>query len=339
MGFWDESFWLPENVSWNDLKSNATVLYPDVYDLLSTVKYGGVMLLVRVLIECFIFLPIGHIFGYIDAPQGISNRIVAHLKFGFAGKSKFKRVAETAWRFTFFVFAWFFGLAVMWNEPQLRDVTECWRNWPHHPISAGVWWYYMIETSFYWALLFSSVAFDIRRADFLQMTLHHTVTLLLLYMSFTMNMVRVGTLILFSHDLADIFIELGKLFRYANWQIPLMVLFVVFLILWTLTRLIYFPFWIIYSVLFDAPSLIQSNYRWENLLQRPIVPRILVAMLLCLLLLHIFWTYLIVMIAVNSISGGELDDIREGDETSDEEMKKTTRTSNNVKRGDEKKTQ
>lgn len=45
------------------------------------------------------------------------------------------------------------------------------------------------------------------------------------------------------------------------------------------------------------------------------------------------------MIAVNSISGGELDDIREGDETSDEEMKKTTRTSNNVKRGDEKKTQ
>lgn len=42
-------------------------------------------------------------------------------------------------------------------------------------------------------------------------------------------------------------------------------------------------------------------------------------MLFCLLILHIFWTYLIVKVALTTIHGGELDDIRESDETGNNE--------------------
>ncbi|VDN60480.1 unnamed protein product [Dracunculus medinensis] len=319
MGIWDDSFWLPENVTWNDLKSTSAVRYPDVNDLYYVIKYTLILLFVRILVESFIFLPLGIFFGWVDVSYGTINRISAHLCFGFAGKSKFKRVAETAWRFLFYSCIWLAGLFILWNEPQMRDVAECWRNWPHHPISESVWWYYIIETSFYCALLFSSLAFDIKRDDFWQMTLHHTITIILLFMSFTMNMVRAGTLVLFCHDLADIFIELGKLFRYAGWETALLIDFIVFFFLWVLTRLIYYPFWFIRSVLFDAPALIQSDYRWQNLLEKPIVPRILATMLFCLLILHIFWTYLIVKVALTTIHGGELDDIRESDETGNNE--------------------
>uniref|UniRef100_A0A0N5AM97 TLC domain-containing protein n=1 Tax=Syphacia muris TaxID=451379 RepID=A0A0N5AM97_9BILA len=314
MWLMNERLWLPEGVKWSDLESNGTARYPHYTDLRYTIKFGAVMLLVRILMECFVFLPLGSYFGWVVSPDPLLRRILTHLNFGFAGNSKFKRVAETAWRFSYYVFAWFFGLYVLKNEPQLRDITECWRNWPHHTLSAGVWWYYIIETSFYWSLLFSSLVFDIRRADFIQLILHHSVTILLLFMSYSMNMIRVGTLVLFSHDIADIFIEMGKLFRYARWNTALKVDYVVFMITWILTRLIYYPFWIIWSILFDAPSFIQASYRWENFSQNPIVPRILVAMLLCLLVLHIFWTYTIIMVAVKSAESGEIDDIRELDE-------------------------
>lgn len=55
---------------------------------------------------------------------------------------------------------------------------------------------------------------------------------------------------------------------------------------------------------------LQADYRWENLRQLPVVPRLFVMMLLFLLLLHVYWTYLIIKIAIKSVQGN-IDDIRE----------------------------
>lgn len=77
-----------------------------------------------------------------------------HLNFGFAKDSKFKRIAETAWRFTFYTTLWIVGLYVLKDEPQFKNIKECWINWPNHYITNKVWWYYMVETAFYWSLLF-----------------------------------------------------------------------------------------------------------------------------------------------------------------------------------------
>lgn len=83
------------------------------------------------------------------------TRICNHLCFGFASnKDKFKRVAETAWRFTFYTSIWIFGLIVLHDKPQFKNIDDCWRNWPNHSITTDVWWYFIIETGFYWALLF-----------------------------------------------------------------------------------------------------------------------------------------------------------------------------------------
>lgn len=56
-------------------------------------------------------------------------------------------------------------------------------------------------------LLFNScriLFLDAKRSDFWQMLVHHFITLALIGVSWTMNMVRVGTLILVSHDAVDI---------------------------------------------------------------------------------------------------------------------------------------
>jgi ceramide synthetase len=30
------------------------------------------------------------------------------------------------------------------------DIKHCWYNYPHHSIANDIWWYYMVEMSFYW---------------------------------------------------------------------------------------------------------------------------------------------------------------------------------------------
>ncbi|CAJ0594212.1 unnamed protein product [Cylicocyclus nassatus] len=201
----------------------------------------------------------------------------------FCWKKQIQRVAECGWRLSFYVCAWIAGLTILMGEPQLKDVSECWRGWPHHNLTTAVWWYYILEASFYWAFFIETLCVDVRRADFLQMLLHHGITILLLYLSWSMNMVGVGKLVLFVHDAADIYI----------WETTLNVIFVIFLAVWTGTRLVYYPFWIMRSSWFDAPEMIQSSYRWTNLWQRPLVPRVSMVMLSALLVLHVFWTYVI----------------------------------------------
>lgn len=124
--------------------------------------------------------------------------------------------------------------------------------------------------------------------------------------------------------------ELGKLFRYACWNNAVTGVFIVFLVTWIATRLIYFPIWIIKPLIFEAPESIQKSYRWENLFQRPIVPRIIVIMLCILLILHIFWTYILLKIAVKSLKSG-VDDIREDSDFEDTDVEDENKTLKNKK--------
>uniref|UniRef100_A0A7E4WBF3 TLC domain-containing protein n=1 Tax=Panagrellus redivivus TaxID=6233 RepID=A0A7E4WBF3_PANRE len=312
LNFWEESFWLPQSATWDDFKSNGTIRYPQASELQYTVLVGAILLITRILVESFVFLPIGVAFGWIDTTnEGFCSRVFGHLFGGFAGRRKFKRVAESAWRFTYYFFSFFIGLYIISKEPQFKDVDDCWRDYPHQNVNDAVWWYYVVETGFYWSLFFSTFVFDVRRSDFWQMVIHHVITISLLSISFTVNCVRVGTLILLSHDAADVLIELGKLFRYAHWNTALNILYVIFMLVWIGTRLIYYPFWVIHSVIYTAPPLIQANYRWEDVFQAPMIPRVLAVMLISLVGLHVFWTYLLIKIAIKSRNSGSLDDIRE----------------------------
>lgn len=75
--------------------------------------------------------------------------------------------------------------------------------------------------------------------------------------------------------------------------------------------------------------MIQENYQYGLLNQRPIVPRILVGMLCALVFLHIFWTWLLIKIAIKASSGGELDDVREeSDDEAEVEPVKTQKKRN-----------
>ena len=98
-----------------------------------------------------------------------------------------------------------------------------------------IWWYYMLELSFYWSLSISQF-FDVKRKDFWEMLIHHITTISLIMFSWTAHFTRIGTLVMILHDCADHLLELAKLFRYASYRKTCDAIFVVFSIVWVITR-------------------------------------------------------------------------------------------------------
>ena len=77
-------------------------------------------------------------------------------------------------------------------------------NYPYHDIERSVWWYYMIELTFYWSLSISQF-FDVKRKDFVEMFIHHVTTIALLSFSWTCNLTRyqfhTSLIVLFRNEL------------------------------------------------------------------------------------------------------------------------------------------
>ena len=65
-------------------------------------------------------------------------------------------------------------------------------------------------------------------------------------LSWMCNLFRVGTLVLWVHDCADVFLESAKMLKYAGREAVSDILFYLFAISWMVTRLGYFPAWILY---------------------------------------------------------------------------------------------
>ncbi|KAK3562389.1 hypothetical protein QTP86_033526, partial [Hemibagrus guttatus] len=154
------------------------------------------------------------------------------------------------------------------------------------------YWYYILEMSFYWSLLFS-ITFDVKRKDFKEQIIHHLATLTLLAFSWCGNYIRAGTLVMLVHDASDVFLESAKIFNYAKWEKTCNGIFVLFAVVFMVTRLVIFPFWIIHCTWVYPPDYypVFFGYYFFN------------AMLVILLMLHIFWAYLILRMVKKFLLG------------------------------------
>ncbi|XP_052739048.1 ceramide synthase 5 isoform X1 [Bicyclus anynana] len=214
--------------------------------------------------------------------------------------SKLTKFCENAWRCTFYFYNFSYGMFILWDKEWLWDIDQCYIGYPHQGTTSDIWWYYMMSAAFYWALTMSQF-WDVRRKDFWQMFVHHIATIALLSFSWVCNLHRIGTLVLLLHDCTDIFLEAAKALKYANYQKLCDALFAVFTVLWIVTRLGIYPFYIIWSTSIRAPMLLPMFAAYY----------IFNALLCLLLALHMLWTWLILQVAYKSINAGKMEgDIR-----------------------------
>ncbi|XP_052003468.1 ceramide synthase 2-like [Xyrauchen texanus] len=341
--FWQEHLWFPEGLGWADLEDRDGHVYAKARDLWVALPIALLFLMIRLLFERVVATPLASLLGIKETVR----RQVAHnqtLESYYCNTTKnptqssveklckqtcwterqvqhwfrrrrnqdrpnvLKKFCEASWRFTFYLLAFICGLGALIDKPWLYDLEEMWKGFPTLTLLPSQYWYYMLELGFYVSLLFS-VASDVKRKDFKEQIVHHLATITLISFSWCVNYIRAGTLIMFLHDSADYLLESAKMFNYARWKNACNYLFILFAGVFIITRLIIFPFWImyctwVYPVTLYAPFF---GYYFFN------------GLLLVLQCLHIFWAALIVRLAFRFLtSNSSVEDERSDKEETDE---------------------
>ncbi|EFX70868.1 hypothetical protein DAPPUDRAFT_309267 [Daphnia pulex] len=204
---------------------------------------------------------------------------------------------ECGWRFTYHTTLFIIGVLMLSDKSWLWNIDECWTDFPNQRISADVWWYYIIHLSVYMSHTCSQLL-SRKRSDFVEMFIHHVVTILLMTLSWVSNTVRIGTLVLVVHDSADIFMEAARIAKFLKYPRICNLGFGLFFIIWIISRLGIFPFYILKNIWFDAAI---------DVLGSPVIA-LLILLLYVLLGLHLFWTFLILKILYQFIISGKIAD-------------------------------
>uniref|UniRef100_H2ZRD2 Homeobox domain-containing protein n=1 Tax=Ciona savignyi TaxID=51511 RepID=H2ZRD2_CIOSA len=337
--FWNDWFWLPEGHSFKNMKPDGRFAQP--LDLIYLLGWGVAICCIRKIFEFCFSNKIARVMGVsnklarppeipvLDAQFELtsqpSDAIIAELckkvdmtqrdverwfrkRRNFEKPDMVKKLGEASWRFCFYAFVFIYGVVTLHDAPWVWDTEHCWIGYPQ-TMWKSVYYYYMFEGGFYISLLFT-VSTDVRRKDFYEQIIHHISTILLISFSYISNFTRIGSLILIIHDSADVFLELAKCFMYAKndkWADRFFALFVTSFLF---TRLFLFPVFALY------PSFVK--------LRRHMKPwpayMIMSSVATILQFLHVFWSYLIVKMALRVIvTGQKPKDSRSDDEDSGED--------------------
>ncbi|XP_042200125.1 ceramide synthase 6 isoform X2 [Callorhinchus milii] len=342
--FWNERFWLPHNVTWADLKNTEGAEYPQASDLYLAFPVALAIFLVRLLFERFIAKPcalrlqiqaarprkahpnaiLEKVFTSITKSpderrlEGLSKQLdwdVRKIQSWFRHRrnqdkpSTLTKFSESMWRLVFYFYIFSYGVRFLSKVPWFWDTRHCWYNYPYQQLTVDMYYYYTVELSFYWSLMFSQFT-DIKRKDFFVMLLHHFATVGLITFSYVNNMLRVGTLVMCLHDASDSLLEAAKLANYAKYQRICDSLFMAFGFVFVSTRLGIYPVWILKTTLFESWEIIGPYPSWW----------VFNTLLIVLQILHGIWSYLIIRIAYKSIMKGKVSkDDRSDIESSSED--------------------
>uniref|UniRef100_A0A8C5L3Z5 Ceramide synthase 6 n=1 Tax=Jaculus jaculus TaxID=51337 RepID=A0A8C5L3Z5_JACJA len=314
--FWNERFWLPHNVTWADLKNTEEATFPQAEDLYLAFPLAFCIFMVRLIFERFVAKPCAMALNIqASGPQiaqpnailekvftaitkhpdekrleGLSKQLdwdVRSIQRWFRQRrnqekpSTLTRFCESMWRFSFYIYVFSYGVRFLKK----------------------------VGTTKLFYIIFSLIYK--KHFDFGIMFLHHLITICLIIFSYVNNMARVGTLVLCLHDSADALLEAAKMANYAKFQKMCDLLFVMFAMVFIITRLGIFPLWVLNTTLFESWEIVGPYPSWWvfNLL------------LLLIQGLNCFWSYLIVKIACKAISKGKVskDDRSDIESSSDDE--------------------
>lgn len=234
--------------------------------------------------------------------------------------SDLKRLSDASWSFVFYSLLSWYGLYVLWDKPWFTKSINCWIDWPAQPVTDDVYWYYLIELAFYMSYLYMLFT-DHKRKDFLEFFIHHSVTVALMILSWSINVVRIGSLVLVIHDQVDWLLALAKTAVYIKKHWLADMTFAIFLPTWIITRLIIYPYIVLYTVYIELPAYANDGRPYLQLHDRSVVGQVLKALLVVLQLLHVMWTVLIFKSAATKFTRGQLQDARSDTEDDDEDEK------------------
>uniref|UniRef100_A0A8C6ZF28 Ceramide synthase 4 n=1 Tax=Nothoprocta perdicaria TaxID=30464 RepID=A0A8C6ZF28_NOTPE len=210
-----------------------------------------------------------------------------------------KKFCEACWRFIFYIISFFTGLAVLYDV-SIQAMSP--------PLQPSLFWYYLLELSFYCSLVFT-LPFDVKRKDFKEQIVHHAATIFLISFSYCANYIRIGTLVMVIHDASDYELSCSIL-NYMKWKKTCNCLFMIFSAVFLISRLVIYPYTVLYNTYYYSMEIFQPffGYYFVNVL------------LMTLQLLHVFWSCLIIHMVYKFMLQGTMEkDMRSDTDESDKD--------------------
>lgn len=242
--------------------------------------YMGVLVLtlafpvVRYALHKAVFQPVGRYMIAGSAFQKSGQRLPDKTR------SKIDKFCESFWKLLVYGAFSYMTFAAAVDEPWFKDTSYFWRGYPNHPLSPQLARAYCLEMASYLSGVGMLVFWETRRKDFWVMMTHHFATIILIGLSYHLNFTRVGCMILLLHDVCDVLMEAAKMCKYCGQELMSSVIFGLFMLMWMVMRLIYFPIWVIWSTSIES----------TEVLGKPVPHYYLFNGLLSLLaVLHAYW--------------------------------------------------
>lgn len=203
--------------------------------------------------------------------------------------------------FRFFIYSTLsiYGFLTLFSEDWIFTPFEYTLSWKYNLIPFSIKFYYYLEISYY----FTSLCFlfvDPKMSDFYQMIIHHLITLMLICVSYNINILRYGVCVMLIHDVSDPLLELTKIFFYYNYQKKADILFSIFATVFIFTRCLVYPAVILFPLLYF------KTYQY------PLVGiKFGLAGLNILYILNLFWAIYIIRMVISFYREGRVNgDIR-----------------------------
>ncbi|XP_057464804.1 ceramide synthase 1 LOH3-like [Actinidia eriantha] len=238
-------------------------------------------------------------------------------------RKKLNKFKEAAWKFVHFLSAELLALSVTYGEPWFTDTKYFWvgpgdQVWPDQKIKLKLKGLYMYAAGFYTYSIFALFFWETRRSDFKVSMAHHVSTVILIVLSYVCRFARVGSVVLTLHEGSDVFLEIGKMSKYCGYERIAGFSFVMFVLSWLILRLIYFPFWIIWSTSYEATVLLDKDkHMFDGTLYKYLLFN---ALLFCLLGCHIYWWRLMFRMLIKQVQArGQISDDPRSDSEGDNE--------------------
>lgn len=238
---------------------------------------------------------------------GLFENFISERYQGKERKDRAEKMVKSAFKGSYFFFAAVFAYFIAKdsffmprNLGGIGNVEDTFLGYPYFS-KEGLYYfkeYFMIQLGYHFSSLVVLIFSEIRN-DFMEMLLHHSITVFLLSLAYLMNYLPVSLMILYTHDISDAFVCLVRVFVDTKHKYITFVCYVLLMISWVYTRLYVFPF-----------DLIRIG-TYHNPVPHEIYGMgILGAMAHILVVLHIYWFYLLVKMGIKFIKTSTPSDLQ-----------------------------
>ena len=243
---------------------------------------------------------------------------------------KLRKLHENMWYSVWHTFSFTLVITTMASEDWFmnmvssQDYRWTFYDYPHN-MPEHIDDIYSVELAFWISCLFF-LAVETVRKDFIEMLVHHASTIGLIGLSYAYSYHRIGLTIMAVHDVGDIFLYSAKFFNYLGLKFLTNTLFVIFVLVFFVFRLVVFPQLI--RVTWGPLTGYLPNVPYDSFRGGIILP----ILLSTLLALHLMWFGLILKMVLHMFKAESKQverDIRSEDE--DEPVKDTTSPENRSK--------